>query len=383
MFFKDIPGHAELKEALIASVKDERIPHAQIIFGRDGSGHLPLTLAYISYIFCLDRQDGDSCGKCAACLKTHKLIHPDMHFSFPVIGVPSKLRKDVTSNDFLVQWREQIKENAYFDMNDWMLRLNSENKQADINVRECIDIIKKLGLKTFESEFKVLLMWMPEYLGKEGNRLLKLIEEPTDNTFIILVARDQEKILNTILSRCQTTYVGALPHDEIESYLVHQLGVDGVQAASIAHLADGSLNRAKHLVEGDNMDFSAYLLDWLRIAYKGDPVAIKAWVDQISSWSKQEQKVFLDYGILFFRSFIYYLATGKMTESISKKEEETLLKMGSIIDLEKAESLINIFAEGIDNISRNLNSRILFMADTLHIGALMKSKEKMVTLYKI
>lgn len=383
MFFSQIPGHADIKKALIASVNDDRIPHAQIILGREGSGHLALTLAYISYIFCLDRQEGDSCGKCAACLKTHKLIHPDMHFSFPVIGLPSKLRKDVTSNDFLVQWRAQIQENPYFDMNDWMFRLNSENKQADINVRECIDIIKKLGLKTFESEFKVLLMWMPEYLGKEGNRLLKLIEEPTDNTFIILVARDQEKILNTILSRCQTTYVGTLPHEQIQHFLIEEANLDEVQASSIAHLADGNLNKALHLVDGDNMDYSAHLLDWMRIAYKADPVAIKAWVDQISSWSKQEQKVFLDYGILFFRSLIYYLATGKVTDTISKKEEETLMKMGSIIDLEKAESLINIFAEGIDNISRNLNSRILFMADTLHIGALMKSKEKVVTLYKI
>lgn len=383
MFFADIPGHHAVKANLIASVNEDRIPHAQIILGENGSGHLALTLAYISYIMCLDRQASDSCGKCHACAKTHKYIHPDMHFSFPVIGIKSKLRKDVTSNDFLVEWREMLKEQPYLSMNDWMLKLNSDNKQADINVRECIDIIKKLGLKSFESEFKVLMMWMPESLGKEGNRLLKLIEEPTDNTFIILVAQDQQKILNTILSRCQTTYVKSLLHEDIKSYLVNKNGISPEAADNIARIANGNLNKALHLLDSDQVDFSALLLEWLRMAYKGDPVAIKAWVDDVASWSKQKQKVFLEFGILFFREFIFSLATHTASQKLSPKEQETVEKMRNIIDLDKAESLINIFSEGIDNISRNLNPRIMLMSDTLTIGQLLKSKEKMVTLYKI
>jgi len=201
MFFSDIPGKQIEKKYLIDNVNEDRLAHAQLFLGRPGAGQLALALAFASYVLCRDRQPDDSCGRCAACLKSHKVIHPDMHFAFPVIKKDGKQRKDVTSNDFLIPWRKIIHGNPYLDMNTWLHSLNVDNAQANINVKECVEIVKKLSLKTFESDHKILIMWMPEYLRNEGNRLLKLIEEPPDETLIILVAERQEEILNTILSR--------------------------------------------------------------------------------------------------------------------------------------------------------------------------------------
>lgn len=383
MRFADIPGHYQVKQQLVASVHHDRIPHAQLILGDNGVGHLPLALAYISYIMCLDRGPEDSCGTCSACVKTHKYIHPDVHWSMPVIGVKDKLRKDVTSNDFLTPWRSLLLDNPYATMAHWMESIHSDSKQADINVKECLTIIQKLGLKTFESDYKILLMWMPEYLGKEGNRLLKLIEEPTDNTILLLVAENQQAILNTILSRCQVTYVHALHPADITDFLVEQKGVQPLDADRIARAADGNLYRAMGLLDADIVDYSSILLDWLRIAYKADPVAIRQWVDDFNNWSKSQQKFFLEYCILYFREYRMYLITRVPSVKLSGAEQTTLDKMQAIIDLDKAESLTILLSDAIEGVTRNLNMRIQMMSHTLTVSELLRSQEKVLTLYKI
>jgi len=225
MYFKDIPGKEAEKQFLLKNVKEDRLAHAQLFLGRTGSGQLSLALAYASYILCTNRKEKDSCGECSACLKSHKFIHPDVHFSFPVVKKDSKKRNETTSNDFLKEWRSILEKNPYLDMQTWLHSLNLENGQGNINVKECVEIVKKLGLKTFESEYKVLIMWMPEYLRNEGNRLLKLIEEPPENTIIILVAEKQDAILNTILSRVQLLKVNPFSDGDIKQYLEEHLRV--------------------------------------------------------------------------------------------------------------------------------------------------------------
>lgn len=383
MFFRDIPGHDHIKAQLIASVHEDRIPHAQLILGSNGGGHLPLTLAYVAYILCTDRSETDSCGQCHACIKTHKLIHPDVHFAFPVIGKKDKLRKEVTSSDYLPEWRETLVANPYLTLPHWMATLHSENKQADINVKECVDIIQKLGLKSFESDYKVQIIWMPEFLGKEGNRLLKLIEEPTDDTFILLVAEDQQRILNTILSRTQVTYVHDLSDEEIAAYMQDHLGQAADAAIKKAKIANGNIAAAIELAQHDPMDYSAVLLDWLRLCFKGDPVELKAWIDGFAGWSKEEQKNYFQYGIRFFREYLFSLATGQMSERYTTAEQATVEKMQRIIDSSKAESISNMMSTALDHLARNINPRIMLMADSLTVGEVLKSQEKVVTLYSI
>lgn len=177
MQFKEIVAQEEAKQQLLQMVNTGRLPHALLLIGQEGCGQLAMALALAQYVLCQQRTKNEPCGTCQACLKSSKWIHPDIHFSFPTIGTNSK------SDQFLEQWRTLLGEHPYFSVFDWFQHIGAENKQGNINKEECLNVFKKLSLKTFESEYKVLIMWMPEYLGKEGNRLLKLIEEPTENTF--------------------------------------------------------------------------------------------------------------------------------------------------------------------------------------------------------
>ena len=225
MFFKTIPGKEDEKLRLIHQVKEDRIPHAQLFIGREGSANLTMALSFVSYLYCQNKKDDDSCGECPACKLTHKMIHPDVHFSFPVVKSESKKREDTTSDDFLPQWRNIIQQTPFFSFYDWQQAIQAQTTKPNINTKECNDIIQKLAFQSFSDGPKVLLMWMPEYLGKEGNKLLKLIEEPTDNTYLILVANDQERILNTILSRCQLMKFLPFHESALKSHLMTQMGL--------------------------------------------------------------------------------------------------------------------------------------------------------------
>jgi DNA polymerase-3 subunit delta' len=199
MRFKDIIGQEAIKQRLINSVNENRVSHAQLFLGPEGSGSLALAVAYAQYLSCEDKQTDDSCGVCSSCRKYQKLMHPDLHFSYPFFAK----HKDDTALTYIEQWRDAFTANPYLSLDIWRGYLEAENKQANINIAECHQIIKKLSFKPFESAYKILILWLPEYLDKEGNALLKVIEEPQPNTLFLLVAQNQDQILNTILSRTQ------------------------------------------------------------------------------------------------------------------------------------------------------------------------------------
>ncbi|RMG84042.1 MAG: hypothetical protein D6714_08740, partial [Bacteroidetes bacterium] len=209
MLFNDVLGQQAAKDSLRQMAMSDRVAHALLFAGPGGSGSLSLALAFAQYLLCARPTPTDACGQCPHCLKAAKLIHPDIHFSFPTIGT------NVKSDHFLPQWRQAMATNPYLSLNDWLQKIGAENKQGNINKEECLNIIRKMSLKTFESPRKVLIIWRPEFLGKEGNRLLKLIEEPPENTHFILVAEQPDQILNTILSRCQLFKIPALTDSDI------------------------------------------------------------------------------------------------------------------------------------------------------------------------
>jgi DNA polymerase III subunit delta' len=374
MYFRDIPGKENLKRTLINAVEKERIPHAQIFLAKEGFGGLPMALAYASYIMCENKNGVDSCGECSHCRKSHKRIHPDIHFSFPVVKLGDKKREITTSDDYLPQWRSILDDDKFMSKSDWLDYIDAENRQPNINVKECNDIMQKLNMMSYESDKKILIMWLPEYLGNEGNRLLKLIEEPTDNTFIILVAENQEHILQTILSRCQLVKIPAFSSAEIREFLVKNQDIEESKAHQIANLADGNLNLAIHISNNDSDDYSELLIQWLRVAYKSDPIEINKWVDKVVGLPKEEQKNFLEYGLHFFRQYNFRTQTGSAEVNLTTQELDIVAKMSSIITLEKSEKIALIFNDAIDYISRNANMKIVLFADSISIGEIMRNK---------
>ncbi|MDF1694463.1 MAG: hypothetical protein P1U56_01435 [Saprospiraceae bacterium] len=383
MYFKDIPGKEREKHFLLSNAQEDRLAHAQLFLGRTGSGQLPLALAFASYILCTDRNESDSCGTCSACLKSHKFIHPDVHFSFPVVKKDGKNRNETTSNDFLVEWRQILKKNPFLDIKTWLHSLNLENGQANINVKECTEIVKKLGLKTFESDYKVLIMWMPEYLRNEGNRLLKLIEEPPENTIILLVAEKQDAILNTILSRVQLLKVHPFTYEDVKSYLIENYEHPDQDTDQIAALAAGNMNSAIHLTEQDSVNYSDALFQWLRESYKMEPVELSKWVNEMAKWGRENQKNFLEYGLHFFREYLFSLTTNRNSVRLNEYEQSIAQKMTSLLDISKTEQIIHILNECMGAVERNANPKILFLADSLAIGRVMRNMHVGENIYQV
>jgi len=376
MRFSAIEGKAREKALLVQSVLRNRIPHAQVFLGKEGSGGLAMALAFMSYLMCENRSELDSCGQCGPCLKTSKYIHPDVHFSFPVVKFGDKKRADTTSDDFLPVWRQMLSENPYMGTREWLQAMQADSSLPNINVKECNDIMHKLSMMSYESDIKVLIMWLPEYLGNEGNRLLKLIEEPTENTYLILVTENHDAILQTILSRCQLIKIPPFEGGDVTKYLKEHLGIADIQALQIANLSDGNLNLAIAIGKNEAPDYSDLLISWLRTAYKGDPVEINQWISIASGLSKDDQKNFLEYGLHFFRQLNLQLALVGSQElsQLTQKEAEISARMLPLLNPEKIMKISEILNEAAENIARNANIKIMLFSDSLTIGALLKKK---------
>lgn len=374
MHFKDIVGKDEIKRNLVKTVKNSRIPHAQIFLGKEGTGGLATALAFASYIMCENKSEDDSCGLCNQCIKSHKFIHPDIHFSFPVVKFGEKKREITTSDDFLPKWREILFKNPYMNTSEWLDHIGAENSLPNINVKECNDIIHKLNMMSYESENKVLVLWLPEYLGTEGNRLLKLIEEPTENTYIILVSENQDQILQTILSRCQLVKLPAFENEEICRFLEEQMGLPHEKADQISNQADGNINLAINIGKNEVNDYSELLLEWLRSAFRSDPIQINKWITEVSNLNKDEQKNFFEYGLHFFRQFVFRSLTKMDSVNLTEKELDSAKKMSSIINVDLSEKIVHLLNEATENVSRNINIKIMLFADTLAIGKEMRKK---------
>src|SRR3954447_16654010 len=289
MLFKDVIGQSAIKQQLTEMVQQNRLSHALLFLGKQGSGALPMALAFAQFLVCekvngksASNQPGaslfgfdepveqppplfftDACGECPACTKARQMVHPDIHFSYPVI--PKKSGDKPKSTDFITEWREFISMYPYGNAFDWLQFIGAENKQGNITAEECNDIIHKLNLKSFESEYKILVMWMPEYLGNEGNKLLKLIEEPPANTLFILVSENESLILQTILSRCQLVKIPQLENADVEAALQARSNTPPETARQVAAIAQGNYREALQLLQHAEEDWQSFLSDWLKV----------------------------------------------------------------------------------------------------------------------
>ena len=381
MQFKEVIGQQKLKAHLIDTFRAERTAHAHILVGPEGSGALAMALAYAQYLMCENPTEEDSCGVCNACKKVHKNIHPDLHFSYPTIGTGK------ISTDFIKEWRALLADaGAYINLQQWLQKIGAENQQGNITKNECVDIVRKFSFTRVEGRYKILILWMPEFLVKEGNRLLKLIEEPEPNTVFILVAERAEKILNTILSRCQLAKVPQLSDEELAQALVETQGIPENQARQIAFLSNGNYTQALSMLTeaGKDSDFAAVFADWLRACYQGrEPMF--GWVEYFNSgkhpseskpvisFGRKEQVLFLQYGLFFLRELVVLKLTGDASKTrLSATEQKTGLGLAKLLSIEQIDQLQQMFNDTIYFVERNASGKILFMDASLQIHRIFR-----------
>lgn len=368
MLFQEVIGHNAIKQQLIQSVFENRVSHAQLFLGPEGSGSFALALAYAQFISCTEKTEIDSCGNCASCRKYNKLIHPDLHFSYPFFRGGEK--EDSMAD--LGEWRDLVLSNPYFNLDEWRLRLDAQNKQPNINKAECLNILNRLSLKAFESEYKTMIIWLPEYLKNEGNRLLKTLEEPANKTLIILVAQNQDQILNTIISRTQLVKIPALKNDDISRYLIDTKDIPETQASRIAYLSNGNLQAAlNHLKEDDHDDFRNFT-SWMRMTFADKGAQIIDFVDMLSKLGRENQKNMLRYGVQLIRECIMMLSGAESLVHLPSMEHDFVKNFSNHLDFATCEALINELEKAHYHIERNANPKILFLDVSLRFVKILK-----------
>lgn len=379
-------------------VQHNRLSHALLFLGKEGSGALPLAIAFAQYVVC-EKVNGkkqaapagpslfgepeplatshsplaDSCGVCASCQKASQLVHPDIHFSYPVI--PRKPGDKPVSTDYITEWREFITGTPYGNAYDWLQHIGAENKQGNITAYECNEIIRKLNLKSFESGFKILVLWMPEYLGNEGNKLLKLIEEPPADTLFILVAENESQILATILSRTQLVKIPALATEAITEALITKANCTPEQARPIASIAAGNYREALQLVQHAGEDWQSHLREWLNAILKNGPIAQVKWIDDISKLGREKQKQFLLYFTHLLEQAIRLQAIGTDGVYLPDNERDFALRLNKIAGFEQMEAIIEELDKAAYYIERNANAKMLFLALTIKLYHIVARKQ--------
>ncbi len=374
MQFKEVVGHHKIKEKLIHTIKENRVSHAQLFLGSEGSGNLALAIAYAQYISCENKLESDSCGVCPSCIKFQKLIHPDLHFVYPV-STSKTVKKDPVSDDYIAQWRETIIENPYINHNKWYGIIDVENKQGIISKNESYEIIKKLNLKTFESEYKIMIIWLPEKMNASAaNKLLKLIEEPPAKTLFLMVSENSEQMLPTILSRTQLIKIPKIDNESMRNALCDRLGLSSGKAGDIAHLANGNYFEAQNLIsstEEDNDNFDQFT-QFMRLSYQRKVIEIINWVDEISRIGREKQKSFLAYSLRLIRENFMLNINNKDLVHLTKKELEFSEKFSQFINQENIYQIYEALNRAHSDIEMNAYNKIVFLDLALKIIKLIK-----------
>ncbi len=382
MLFSEVLGQKHIKNHLTTSVDAGRIAHAQLFVGPEGSGTLPMALAYAQYILC-SNINGENTGGNASCnLKFKNISHPDLHFAFPVT-TSDKVKSKPVSNYYLEEWRQLLDQQPYGNLFDWYKLLGVDNKQGQIGVDEALQIVKSLALKSYEGGYKVMLIWMAEKMNTAAaNKLLKLIEEPPEKTVFILIAEDEEQIISTIRSRCQVLHFPPLAEDAIAEALVKNYHIETSVATKIAHQANGNYNKACDLIYQDSEDiqFEKWFILWVRSAFKakGNKSAIHdliSWSEEIAKTGRETQKKFLSFCLNYFRQAL--LLNYKATELVylePKSENFKLENFAPFVHDSNILEISNELQDAIYHIERNGNSKIILTDLSIKLTRLLHKK---------
>jgi DNA polymerase-3 subunit delta' len=375
MNFSAIPGQTEIINKLIRSVQEERVSHAQLFTGPEGCGSLALALAYARYVSCENRTHSDSCGTCKSCLKYEKMIHPDLHFVFPVIK--GKKVAEPVSDNYITEWREFVRKSPYFSVNDWFDSIEVGNAQGMIFASEASEIIRKLSLKTFESDFKIMIIWLPEKMHHAtANKLLKMIEEPPEKTLFLLVSEEYDKVIPTILSRCQLLKVPSFTNEEIKSYLRSTYGTTEAKSTDISRVAYGNILRAIELCVKD--ESSAYHLDsfrrLMRFAWKRDVISLINWSEEMAATGREAQKNYISFSLRILRENLM-LSLQQLQNNIvflAGEEADFSEKFHPFINKENIYPLVNELNQAYYHIEANGNAKIIFLDLALKVTKMIK-----------
>jgi len=382
MDFSEVIGQKHLKAHLLKTVETGRIPHAQLFVGAAGSGILPLAIAYVSEILCSNYEKGSaSYESCAN--KVTKLVHPDLHFVYPV-NTNQVIKKHAVSSHFSEDWRKFALKNPYGSLFDWLQSLGIENKQGNISVNEAQDMLKVLSLKAYEGGYKAMVIWMADKMNNEcSNKLLKLIEEPPEKTVLLLLTENEEHILSTIRSRCQKLHFPLLSEEDIASELIKQHQMSAMNAKKISRQATGDYNKALHLMENDSDDlvFEEWFVSWVRTAFraKGNKLAINEllkWSDTIAGKGRETQKKFLAYCNEVFRQALLknYQADSLLFFETSDPKF-SIEKFAPFIHQNNIFEIIRAIEDASYHVERNGNAKIIFADLSIQLTRLIHKKE--------
>jgi DNA polymerase-3 subunit delta' len=363
MRFKDVIGQEEIKNNLLKSYYSNRISHAYLFYGIPGVGKKALAWAFAQFLSCQNKQENDSCGVCPSCHKYEKLIHPDFHFVFPVVTVTGK--KSI-SDSFLNEWRQIMLTDPYFSYSDWTSMLVSDknkSKQANIFVDESTEIINKLNFKSFESDYKIMMIWLPEKMNQQcANKILKTLEEPPFNTVFLMVSDSREDILPTIYSRTQPVKVLGIDDESLKNHLIEKYNISLQEAEDIVKISNGSLIEAKEQIQTseDNKFNLQQFIALMRLAYKKNINEGFSWVDTMTKINKEKQKNFLYYCTVLLReSFVYNFRNFDIVY-LTSEEKEFVEKFSGFIKPDNIESLVKIISDASYHIERNGNEKIIY-----------------------
>ncbi len=360
MYFREIPGQEVIKKRLIKSVAEERVSHALLLHGPEGCGKLAIAIAFARYLSCSNPEENEACGECPSCLKYNKLAHPDLHFSFPASAREGESGVD----DLLETWRRALLENPYMNQYNWYEKIGLENKQGIIGTRQSSVIIRKLAMKAYESDYKVLIMWLPERMNAfSANKLLKLIEEPPRQTVFILVAENPDDILPTIRSRTQILRIPKMNSSDVEKALKEKTDASDEVIENAVRLSNGNFNLALSSLLSDEQNKANFdrFVSLMRIAYAKDVVKIIEWVDEFSGLSREKQKLFLLNALRLIReNFMLNLGKSKLTH-MAAYENEFSQKFSRFINPDNIAHIYQELNDAYNHISAYAYARIVLL----------------------
>lgn len=381
MLFQNIVGQDHIKKHLIFSANQDRVPHAQLFSGAEGSGTLAMALAYAQYVMCQNRT-GENDENKACNIKFDKFNHPDLHFIFPTVTTEN-VKSKPKSSDFLAKWFELLKENHYPSLMDWYVHLGVDNKQGEIRVDDAQEVLKQLSLKSYEGGYKILIVWMADKMNiATANKLLKIIEEPPAQTLILMITENEEDIIQTIKSRCQIIKFNALSAEQISAYLLNNFKLYENEAKKIAFQSQGNLNKAIKIVTqvSATENFETYFIQWVRAAFRArkNPAVIQEillWSEQIAGLGRERQKLFIDFCLEMFRQAL--LTNYQANKLVYYTPQDNGFKLENFAPFVNGNNILDIFEklnQARYHIERNANPKIIFSDLSIQLTRLIHKK---------
>lgn len=364
-----VVGQSAVLEHFSHALASDSLSHALILSGASGYGGLPIALALAQALLCHQPESHDACGQCKSCHHVNQLKHPDLHMAFPVVGKDGQVRKNITSKDYMSDWREALLSNPYISLPEWVARISSKKANPDINVAECNEISQQLAMQSFAGDRRVQIIWMSQYLGNNANKLLKLIEEPPMGTFIILLCDDQDQLLRTVVSRCRVIDIKRIPDHELQQALQKEYQIEKNQAFEISFLSEGDMGMAIHHMHSGAEDLLQMTTTWLSACAKHDYQAMRSWSEDFAKYNSEEQRTIGLYTLRILREILHKNVLGTAHCRLRPQDLMALQEVPILLSIKYnvIEALHQYISQMLDGLNRNLLARMLMFDTCLSI----------------